>query len=99
MTKPLRIDGSKLAIRADREETLPKAMFPNNNRVFGWGATGAEQSRPSFWGQLRPFSCLVEKIGLEWLRPSFLFGWTNELEECMEVFTPLVGPTCHRAYV
>jgi hypothetical protein len=69
------------------------------SRVFGWGATGAERSRPSFWGRLRPFSCLVEKIGLEWLRPSFLFGWRNELEEWMTVFTPLVGPICHRAYV
>jgi hypothetical protein len=28
---PLRIDGSKLAIPAGHEETLPKAMFPNNS--------------------------------------------------------------------
>jgi hypothetical protein len=38
-----------------------------------------ERSRPSFWGRLRPFSCLVANVGLEWLRPLFLFGWRIEI--------------------
>jgi hypothetical protein len=69
-----------------------------SNRMFGWRATGAERSQPTFWGRLRPFSYLVGNVGLEWLRPLFCLVEGMRLE-WMGDFTPLVGPTCHRVCI
>jgi hypothetical protein len=46
----------------------------STHRVFGWGATGAERSRPSFSGWLQPFSCWLKMLGWSGSDPLFLFG-------------------------
>jgi hypothetical protein len=49
------------------------------NGVFGWRTAGSGAEPILVLGRLRPFSCLVANVRLEWLKPLFLFGWRNEI--------------------